>query len=210
LFLLIAYLVMPGLMMGAHYADMRIAPFAVAMGVLALSPTGGRRAAAAFAIAGLVFLGARLVGQSWTYVQLHDFHQAQLRALDHVPPGARVFAKANLGCSWSSRRVDHLGSMVIVRRHGFANGQWPMPGGHLMSIRYAPAGGFALDETQFYKPEQCRNDELMGIEPVLARFPREAFDYVWLLDVEPSEWPREDWLRPVWRSDRSILYRIVH
>ena len=42
----------------------------------------------------------------------------------------------------------------------------------------------------------------------LAIVPRDAFDYVWLIDPPPYDAKLAEGLRPVWRSGTSVLYRV--
>lgn len=210
--LLIAYLLMPGIMMGAAYADMRLAAYVVAFAILALRPVSAdRRVRSAIAIAGLVFIAARLSVHGWTYWRLDRNYQAQLAAIDHIPAGARVLALAKSGCLdiWDGPRTDHMGAMAIVRRDAFVNGQWPMPGGRLLSVTYQAAVPFTIDPSQMLQSESCRQKGSFALPDALARMPRHAFDYVWLIDVPPVEWPDDKGLTPVWRGERGILYRVL-
>ncbi|MDB5685660.1 MAG: hypothetical protein JWR77_249, partial [Rhizorhabdus sp.] len=207
-----AFLAMPSILMGASYADMRIAPYALALALLGIAPRIERRLwLNLIAAGGLIFFGSRLAADGWSYAKLDRNYRAQLAALDHMPMGARIFAMADIPCpdTWSQPRIDHLGALAIVRRDAFVNGQWAMPGGRLLSVRYAPANGFALDPTQFLEPETCRKIGSYSLEQTLALLPRKAFDYLWLIDLPPERWPHDLGLVPVWHGRRGIMYRIV-
>ncbi|RVT94809.1 hypothetical protein [Sphingomonas crocodyli] len=208
-----AFLVMPGTALGSFFSDMRIIPYAVALALLALTPKEGmerwRTPVAAIAI---LFALARFGVNGATFHRVDAIWSAQLAGLDHVPRGSRLFVLANVPCAeeWQQPRVDHLGSMAIARRDSFANGQWPMPGGRLLSITYAPARNFALDPSQELRPARCRQPGSYSLPQAVARLPRGAFDYLWLIDVPPAQWPRESWLIPVWRGPTGMLLRIAH
>ncbi len=207
-----AFLATPSILMGAAFADVRIAPYAVAAGILALAPgpAMSQRHLRGLAIAGLLFIGARLGMQTYSYGLLDAEHRAEAAALDHIPRGAAVFGMAESPClgTWRTSRVGHFASFATVRREAFANGQWPMPGGRLLSVRYQPAEGFALSPTQFLHPDHCRTDSSYSLDEALKRLPRHAFQFVWLIRIDPALWPRDPQLKPVWRSERSILLRI--
>jgi hypothetical protein len=210
LLLFIAFVLMPGEVLGAHYADMRVVPYAVALALLATVPTGSAAAGRMIALAALIFFAARMGAQAWTYWQLDRSQQGQLAALDHVPAGAKIFAIVDTGCPiWRLRRSNHLGAMGIVRREAFVNGQWPMPGGRLLSVRYAPAEGFALEGTQYHEPEACRRFQSRSVDRLVRAFPRGAFDYLWLIDFDPAKAPRDGGLVPVWQGERGMLLRIA-
>ena len=100
--------------------------------------------------------------------------------------------------------------MAIVRREAFVNGQWSMAGAQLLRIKYAPAKGFAEDPTQILRPKWCRDPRARTLEYSLAHFPRDAFDFVWLIDARPARWPNQPDLRQVWHGPHSgALYRVV-
>ena len=98
-----------------------------------------------------------------------------------------------------------------MRRDAFVNGQWTMPGAQLLSIKYAPAKGYAEDPTQVMRPRRCRARRARSIESSLALFPRHAFDYVWLVNTPPDHWPGNDpSLKMIWNGGEiGALYRIV-
>ncbi len=43
----------------------------------------------------------------------------------------------------------------------------------------------------------------------LEQLPRDAFDYVWLIDPPPYDPRLARGLQPIWRSGTSVLYRVV-
>lgn len=212
LILFATFLAMPGIVMGSAFADMRLAAYTVAFAVLALTPTPAlsHKARTAIALAGLIFIAARLGVHGWTYMRLDRGYQAQLAALDHLPRGARVLALSNVPCfsAWDTPRTEHLDAMAIVRRDAFVNGQWPMAGGGPLTVTYRAAGAFATDPSQLIQPAGCRQRGSFALADALARFPRSAFDHVWLIGVSPGQWPRDPGLVPVWRGPTGILYRI--
>ena len=211
LILLAVYLVMPGIVMGSAYADMRLAAYTLAVAILALTPLSANRATrSAIAMAGLVFVAARLGVQGWTYWRLDRGYHAQLAALDHIPEGARIVALSNVPCQdiWDAPRTDHLGMMALVRRDAFVNGQWPQPGGRLLSVKYKAGGDFTLDPSQMLQPRPCRQKGSFTLGEALARIPRPAFDYLWLINVPHDRWPRDRNFVPAWQGERGVLYRI--
>lgn len=212
LLLFVTYLLMPGIMMGSAYADMRLAPYFVAFALLSLVPTSTNpKIRTMIGMVGLLFIAARLGVQGWTYWQLDRAHRTQLGAVAHIPAGSRIFALANTPCFdvWNAPRMDHLGMMALVRRDTFVNGQWLMPSGSLLTVIYQPASGFALDPSQLLQPKSCRQKGSYALDEALRALPRDAFDFVWLINLPAKEWPRDNGLVPVWHNDRGVLYRIV-
>jgi hypothetical protein len=212
LLLFAAFLATPFILMGSSFADVRLAPYAVALAVLALRPCGnwGDKQLRLVAAAALAFVGARLGMQTYNYWNLDSELRAEAAALDHIPRGAAVFSMANTHClgTWKTDRVDHLASLATVRREAFTNGQWPMPGGRLLSVRYRPAEGFALSPTQLLLPEECRHEDNYSLDEAMKLLPRQAFGFVWLINVDAADWPRDPRLTKIWRNDSSVLFKL--
>jgi hypothetical protein len=213
LLLLAAFLATPFILMGSAFADVRLAPYAVAVAILALRPSPGlnerqRRLVAATAIA---FVAARMGVHTYSYWELDSEFRAEAAALDHIPRGAAVFSMAKTTCigTWKSKRMDHFPSLATVRREAFTNGQWPMPGGRLLSVHYSAAEGFALSPTQLLLPEECRLDSNYSLADAMRLLPRQAFGFIWLIDVDKAEWPRDARLKQVWRNHRSVLFKVL-
>lgn len=214
LILLITYLLLPRILLGSAYADMRLAPYALAIAVIALrpSPDAGRGLRIALAIAACLFCVVRMGATTWSFVQYSRSYEDQLGAIDHIRPGSAVMVLASVPCRthWQTTRMDHLGSQALVRRDAFVNGQWTMPGAQLLSVKYAAAGRFATDPSQILRPAKCRGHDEPIWEDTLANFPRAAFDYFWLIDMPRERWPHEPDLMPIWHGrERGVLYRVV-
>ncbi len=207
----VAFLLMPGTVMGSAFTDMRLLPCALALALLSLSPvTVTRRRLTAIAAVALVFLGVRLVVQTVSWIRIGALQTEQRAAIDHIPRGSRVAAFADLPCEtlWSSARMDHLALMAIVRRDAFVNGLWDIASSEL-SIHRPDAEGFVYAGSQAIFPVGCRYDEAYSRARALATLPRAAFDYLWLVDTPRTEWPADAGLQIVWSADRAVLYRIV-
>ncbi|WP_207796562.1 hypothetical protein [Sphingomonas oleivorans] len=208
----IAYLLLPRVLIGSAYADMRLAPYVVMVAVIGLSlRTPSRLVAQIVAVLGIAFFAARLTVSTIHYAEIDRLHTDQLRAIDHMKEGARVFAMVELRCLglWDSSRMEHLGAMVIVRRRGFVNGQWTAAGAQLITIKYAPAKGYAEDPTQILRPGRCRQRGAKRYPEGLYTLPPGAFDYVWLIDMPRSKWRAFPGLTPIWNGGaRGLLYRV--
>ena len=211
--LAIIYWITPGLLKGVFYADTRMLPYFLAVALIGLTPVStDSRWHRAFAVAGLAFFVARMVAQFVTYHELDRDYQRQLVAIDHIDRGSRVFVMVYTPCEdWGWQRMMHLGSLATARRESFTNGMWPMPGGRLMTVTYAAAAPFQYSPTQVLQPEKCRVPDSgdKSLREALTELPRQAFDYVWLIDLPPEDRPHAGWLKPVWHGKTGILYRIV-
>ncbi|HWI85811.1 MAG TPA: hypothetical protein VNT42_05735 [Sphingomonas sp.] len=213
LMLIFAYILLPRILLGSAYADMRLAPYVmlVAVTAIALKSQSRRQAAIVAAVATAIFVG-RIAILTTSFAEHDRANMRQLAALDHVRPGSRVFVEVFLPClgRWETSRMDHLGAMAIVRRGAFANGQWTDPGAQLVRIKYAPAKGFAEDPTEILRPNWCRDRRSKTYPEGLNALPRHAFDYVWLIDMPRNRWNSFPGLEPIWNGGKSgILYRVL-
>jgi hypothetical protein len=147
------FLLMPEILTGSAFAATRLAPFVVAIALLAIAPRLAGWRLHLVAAGSLAFFLLRMTAQFTHYVDLDRAGTQQLAALDHVPRGSRVFVMASVPCfgNWNKRRMEHLGALAIARREAFANGQWTLPGAQLLTVRYPAAPAFAKDP-----PRSCR------------------------------------------------------
>jgi hypothetical protein len=211
LVLLAGFLLLPRIIFGSAYADMRLVPYLFAVLILAIRERGEAvtRLATGLAIAGLVFAAARIGATTASLAMAAGDWEQKLEALKDVPMGARVASFVGLPCDdlWELPRNTHLGGMVIVRRHGFSNDQWIVEGANLLQLKHHEAGQFAADPSQIVRPKECAGGDWMPLDRSLELLPRDAFDYVWLIDQPKLEARAIDGMEVVWRGNGSILYR---
>ena len=213
LFLFAVFICLPRIVFGSAYADMRLAPFALAIALIAIRPRPGLslRGAGRFALVGLAFFGVRLAGTTasyWLYARSYDI---ALTALDRLPTGARVVSFVGRRCvdDWAYTRLEHVPALLLERKLAYSNDQWSMAGAQQLTTRYTAARGFAHDPSQIVTDRRCRGEWWRPVDRALARFPRDAFDYVWLLDPPPYDRALAKGLTPIWRGERgSVLYRV--
>ena len=202
------YLLIPHSLLGSAYADMRLAPYGLAVALLAIGQPRGR--AGLWAGAALAFFGLRLMGTALSAYDYDQSYRQELAALDHLPMGARLLSLVGRPCheDWSVHRLDHLPSVALVRRHAFANDQWDAQGAQLISVRYGAAGLFQSDPSQFVVQPRCARRERRAFPDAIAQFPRDAFDYVWIIQ-QPDTPVEMEGLQRIWQNGRSALYRVV-
>ncbi len=214
--LAITFALLPRILLGSAYADMRLAPTVAAFAVLTVRPSGfTRREQGWIAAVATLFFVARVATSTAALAIYSAGWTAQMPALDHIARGSRVLVLTTINCQreWHTTRQEHLSSLATVRRDAFVNDQWVMPGAQLLTVHYDKAGAFTRDPSQLARPTvrcQSRGENLL--DPALARFPRAAFDYVWLInlprDRRPTRYPE---LVPLWfGADSGALYRIDH
>ena len=214
LFLLGMFVLLPRIVFGSAYADMRLAPFTVAIALIALRPRRGLsiRHAATLAALGLAFFVGRIAATTTSYAMFAHTYTGELAALDRLPVGARLVSFVGMDChnAWRMTRLEHLPALALERRLAYSNDQWSMAGAQLLTTRYEPALTFAHDPSQIVTPHPCAREWWRPIDRSLAEFPRGAFDYVWLIRPPAYDRRLEAGLVPVWRSGRSALFRVDH
>jgi hypothetical protein len=212
LVLIAGFILLPRIIFGSAYADMRLVPYAIAVLLLAIRFRGEtvRKTAHALAVLAVLFVVVRLGSNAISLARAADDQNAKLEALNHVPMGARVATFVGLPCgtSWALARNSHLGAMVIVRREGFSNDQWLMEGLNLLDLKYTAPGYFAADPSNIVRPDRCPERIHRTIDASLAEVPRDAFDYIWLIDIASQDPKLTQGVQPVWRGPGSILYRV--
>ena len=213
LVLLATFFILPWTLFGSAYADMRLVPYLLATAVLAIRFRGetDMPMARAFAWIGLGFYLVRIAATTLSMALAANAQAAKLEALDQLPRGARLVTLIGQECGrhWALPRDSHLAGMAIVRREAFSNDQWAIEGANLLTVRYREAGHFSADPSQIVRPAECAKAPLLSVDQALAAIPRQAFDYVWAVDLSPPEEPQAlaD-LRPIWRGRGSVLYAI--
>jgi hypothetical protein len=78
----------------------------------------------------------------------------------------------------------------------------------LLTVRYKAAAPFLADPSQFVTVSACARRERMAYPQAIGTFPRQAFDYVWVIQQQ-NEAADYRGLQPVWQSGRSALYRVT-
>ena len=212
IFLLAVFIGLPRIVFGSAYADMRLAPFVLAIALIAIRPRVGLsfRGAATFASIGLAFWGVRLAGTTASYWLYDRSYTQALPVLDALPAGARVVSFVGRRCAddWAYSRLEHVPALLLERKFAYSNDQWSMAGAQQLTTRYLAAKGFAHDPSQIVTDVKCRGEWWRPIDRALNRFPRAAFDYVWLLHPPAYDPALVKGLTPVWRRGADVLYRV--
>ncbi len=209
--LLGVYLLLPRVIFGSAYADMRLTPYLFAIAVLAIRPTARAETKflAAIALAAIGFTAARLTATTASLAIESNRYSRALVALDHLPRAARLawFTQGQCG-NWSMRRMVHLGALAMVRRQAFSNDQWYVAGAQLMKVTRHDAPRFSTDNSQIVTATACRANHDKTLNWSLANLPRRSFDYIWLLEPPTYDRRLTADLTPVWRDGNNVLFRI--
>ncbi|HTU10108.1 MAG TPA: hypothetical protein VMG08_04340 [Allosphingosinicella sp.] len=212
LFLIAVFILLPRIVFGSAYADMRLAPylFAIALVAIRVPQRVDKRLVQALGIAGLAFFLVRTGGTTVSMYLYDQRYDRELAALDHVPRGARMVSFVGRPCveTWAMTRLLHLPALAITRRHAFSNDQWTMAGAQLLNVRYRAGWPYIRDPTMVVTARRCPREFWRSLDTSLATFPRDAFDYVWLIDPPAHDPYLTTGLIEVWRDGTSVLYRV--
>jgi hypothetical protein len=212
LLLLLVFILLPRLVFGSAYADMRLVPFIFAVALIAIryKPGANARYVRAVALAGLAFFLVRTAGTTISFLNFDRSYDRELAALDHVPKGARLLSLVGEKCGppWRMNRLHHLPGLAIVRKEAFSNDQWVAAGAQLLRVHYRAAGYFQHDASQLVTQRKCPRERYLPVAMALQRIPRQAFDYVWLIKPPPYDPRLTAGLRPIWRNGTSVLFRV--
>lgn len=211
-FLLGVYIMLPRIVFGSAYSDMRLVPYLIAVAIIAIRPKPGLsiRGTATVAAIGLAFFLVRIAATTVSFAMYDASYDRELKALDHLPIGARLVTFVGETCynEWTMSRLEHIPAIALERRMAYSNDQWSMPGGQLLTSRYRKGIPFAIDASQITTDVQCPAEWWRPIARSLVTFPRDAFDYVWVVSPPPYEPRLEQGLVPIWRDRRSALFRV--
>jgi hypothetical protein len=214
LFLLTVYILLPRIVFGSAYADMRLAPFMVAIAVIALRPRPGLsiRHAATLAALGMAFFLVRVVSTTASFMLYSKSYDRAFAVIDRVPQGARMVTFVGRSCRdvWAYSRLEHIPGIALERKLIFANDQWSMAGAQTLTTHYPIAKRFAHDPSQIVTDRWCHGEWWWTIQASLTRLPRDAFDYVWLINPPPYDAKFNAGLVEIYRDGPMVLYRIDH
>lgn len=200
----VAFLLMPRVVTGSAYADMRLLPFTAALALLAIRPVETAWAKW-IAVSGLLFFSARLAASTVSLAWYDQTYRDELRALSALPRGASLLSLVVRPCGneWTTPRLDHLPALAIVRRDAFTNDQWTIDGAQPLKVIKPGVGRYGSDPSQLVYPKHCRGDG-SDLDRAIAEFNRAAFDHVWVIGGRANA---PD-LKPLWSNGGSTLYRV--
>ena len=212
LFLVVVFVLLPRIVFGSAYADMRLAPyiFMIALIAIRIPEAAGQRFSQALAVAAFAFVLIRTAGTTASMFLYDRSYDRELAALDHVPRGARLVSFVGRPCieQWAMSRRLHLPALAIARRYAFSNDQWTMAGAQLLQVHYRAGWPYIRDPSEVVTAHRCRGEYWRTLDTSLATFPRDAFDYVWIIDPPDFDAALTAGLIEVWRDGRSVLYRV--
>ncbi len=206
------FVLLPRILFGSAYADMRLFPFAVATAILMVGPANRIPGwvATGVAVLGLSFFAVRTTATTISFGLYHKDHQATLAILDDLPKNSRLISFVYKPCTvdWAKHRRDHLPAMALVRRGAFTNDQWDLAGSQLIRVKYLEGSRWTNDPSQLVTGGPCRRD-WRTMAAAVENFPREKFDYLWIIGKPKRMMIDENGLQVMQQDEKGVLYRIV-
>lgn len=207
------FVCLPRIIFGSAFADMRLVPYLFAVLVMAVRFRGDTdlKVGQVLAVLGLAFVLFRTTVNTVSLAMASRETQRELAAVSDLPVGSRVLFLAGGPCKeiWPLPRKSQLGALLIARKDALVNSEWRMPGAQLLSVRNADKlGWFSNDPSQQVRSDRCGNREHWAIDRSLASFPRDQFDYAWMVDVPPFSPQLIAGWQQLYRDGDSALYRI--
>ena len=136
----------------------------------------------------------------------------QLRALDQVETGSRIFVLRRAACpeqDWRMSRLDMLPSLATLRKQAWTNTQWTIPGLDMVRLKFDPSNGSKALLSPVVWDDGCPLNDGRSLDAAIAAAPLSGVDYLWLVDTGlPKTLPPA--LVRQWQWHRSVLYRVRH
>ncbi len=177
----------PTSLVGSWGADLRLAPFAVLLPILAIPPGDNPRTERLLvAVALLLFLG-RVGMIAWDWTNQSPRLEQRLALLDDVPRGARLgfLRKADCESPWHLNPDRKLAGLAVARREVFTNTLFQIEGADIMIIRDPHLRATWADQSQDVEslcPAGTPNMDLLARR--IGEMATDDFDMIWI-----SEFP---------------------
>ncbi len=214
LFLALATLAMPGTVLGSWGADMRLAPVAVMIAIMAIGPAREPAREKALILIGLALFAARVGYAAILWKQDSDVMERQLTMLDAVPRGSRMgflFVRSDCDIPWRLTPDHKLGAYAIARRDVFSNTLFRIPGADLMIARSMDDRAHWFDGSQDV-PARCPqlgiNFSLLDIR--MNAMAKAGFGTIWIKGVDSNRLVPPTGYRIVRSVPDNVLIAAIH
>jgi hypothetical protein len=193
---------MPTFVFGSYFADARLMHVAAILTILALNwLSSSRKLVLFFTLAVMSLFAVRMAVTTQAWHRDDVLITRHLSALNLVPRGSRLLVVNRVSCTMPQWKIDyfywHLSDMAVVRRDAFVNSMWLVAGAESLDIIYNRDTAFHADPSQFIADDGC-TDYPKTMTETLKAFPRDRFDFVWMLRLEGT--------RPAMPADLKLLY----
>ncbi len=205
------FLILPKQVFGSMAADMRLMPYALMIGLLAIpSQTLGPQTLRILTVLAFAFFVGRTAATAMAYAEDEAIVNEVLPALDSIPRGSRVafFSAARCKPSWALPVLDHVAGVAHARRSVFVNNQWHVPGASPLTVHYPAAGDFAHDPSHLVLADGCDRDFYPFLSEIFVKLPYDAFTHVWIVGELPDTINAPARLVPIPHGGKGALYAV--
>ena len=202
--LTLATLAAPTTILNAWGTDLRTAPLALAVLVLAIGPARRPDREHRLCLIGMVLFLVRVGTVARAWMSHGHVLEERLTMLDAVPRGAKVgyvWIAPQCGFPWRLVPDEKLGSYAVVRRDAFVNTLFIVDNAVLMKIRDPGLAARWHDGSQDIRPT-CPNhqpDRALLTQKLLA-MRGDRFDAIWVSGAAPTALP----VVPGYRVARAV------
>ncbi len=212
--LAIGFFITPSYVLGSAYTDIRLVYVFIILLLVSIK-TPGHISLKILTFAGGAFLTyafVRVLVITLAWQKIATATQSHLKALDMVPIGSRILSFQIKNCSDALWEVDyqynHLADFSIVRKNAFVNSQWAVRSALPAKPIYNQDTEFGANPSHYLWEGNCAPKGGKSLKNVLPTFPRDRFDFVWLIrsDLRKTPIPRD--LELVFQDFETELYRI--
>lgn len=183
--LLVAALAAPDHLLSTSYADLRIAPVALMVLILAIPPAQDPRHERIVCFLGLALFLMRLTSVTICWAQRSPMLEQRLAMLDAVPRGGRLgYLYAKSTCDgWRLTPDEKLGSYAVTRRGAFVNTLFMTENARIVAIRDPKLRPW-VSETQRLTVG-CPGERLDAgsLFTSMQAMRRDRFDAIWISGV---------------------------
>lgn len=191
--LVICTVLVPTTILNAWGTDLRLAPIAMMVLVIAIGPSDvpQRNKLICWAGAALFFVRVTSIAHQWA-IQGPTLER-KLTLLDAVPIGGKlgvIYVPPKCGFSWKLEPSNKLASYAVLRRHAFVNTLFMVDNARLVNVRSQRLDQLFRKSSPIVGPicPHWRPD-LTAINKNMKEFENLGFDAVWISGVEPSKLP---------------------
>jgi hypothetical protein len=212
--LALGFIITPSYVLGSAYTDIRFVYVFIILLLLSIktpvhiSPKILQLAGAS--MLAYTFVRVCVIALAWKNIGTAT--QSHLKALDQVPMGARILSLQIKDCSDAKWEVDyqynHLADFSIVRLNAFVNSQWAVRSALPSRPIYNQDTEFGANPSHYIWEGNCPAQGGKILKNVLPTFPRDRFDYLWLIRSDLRTTPIPQDLVLVFRDFETELYRV--
>lgn len=209
------FVVLPFRVFGSAFADMRLAPYALATAFLGAAPAPLHKRSWALMVGvgiAIAFFAVRMATTTAAYMALDREVRAASPAIDKLPEGARLvfFSVKPCRTRWALAPLDHLSGAAMARKSAFANDQWQQPGVNPLKVSFPAAEPFVRDPSHLVVREECAEIPARPrLSRSLGRLPRGVFTHIWIVGEVDRAMPAPEGYVAVPDAGSGLLFEAL-